>query len=495
MPRLVNALLCFLLFSATVFPQFTTQRIQTDGRFQLKGKFDFENPNERIFAFDLFDEGKKLRLVGPNNVQIWDVENNKVLDARRHNIENLSTETFGGISPDKSKLVVKGFETKSEIKDAPKIKTPAKIYDIETGKLLLVLDKPEKLVQSAEWSKNGKTLKTVGSYKNETEVCFWDGETLEFRSCAVINDLTWSYLSEDGESFFTTSVPEKKGFLGIPFVNGMANVINVWNTRTAKNERNLSVGDANFHTYTFKMMPSPDGKYLALVSKNKETDTEHRVMVWQIAGGDQPKYTIKASPKIRESMLSYSPDGKFFALDAGKTVQVYEMATGKMIGEFANPTIPSFWLNDGQTVVFHEATKIRAVQIPNGNFLFEEPVIYVTSETITGTMTDSNGNTMNTTETVIDDYTQIVPHSDTKSFLTFSNQSVKVYTAGGKLVQALIKPPPVIERKGKIFGIFKVKTKDFGDKLVSRAQWANDGKSVLVLGARETDVSIWQEKN
>ncbi|CAN5288015.1 hypothetical protein BH10ACI1_BH10ACI1_10800 [soil metagenome] len=498
--KVVQCFLLCLIFSTIGFSQFSA------ANFQFKGKFDFENPSEQIIAYDLFDNNAKLRLIGKNTVQIWDVKNNKVLESRKHGIEDLSAEHFGGISPDRTKLLVLGFEKKNDIKDAPKIIVPAKVYEIETGKLLAVLEKAGKFVKSAVWSKDGSILVTADNnlltpsgmalHKDETQIGFWDGESLKLRSSVNIKDITWYYLSDNGENFFTTSVPEKK-VLFIPFVNGMANAINIWDTRTAKNDKNLSVGDENFHTYTYKMMPSPDGKYFALVSKNKETDTEHRVMVWKVGGGEMPEYTIQANPKIRESTIKYSPDGKYFALDSGKNTQIYEVETGKLVNELIGYNLPSLWVNDNQTVLYYSSGLLKGVQVSNGATVFEQPLIYITetTETLSGTKNVFGNYDKESTTTTIDS-TAVKPSPDGKHFLTYSNAALDVFNAAsGQKLQNIVESPPTIEKKKKVLGITIFKIKIYPPTTIKSAEWSEDSRIIIISNAGENSLSIWEIKN
>ena len=494
---------CFMLclvFTTIGFSQFAT------GNFQFKGKFDFDNPSEQIIAYDLFDNNEKLRLIGANTVQIWDVKNNKVLESRKHGIENLSAAHFGDISPDKTKLLVLGFEMSGEKKGSPDTIVPAKVYDIETGKLLAVLDKAGKFVKSAIWSKDGKTLvtadnslfmPTIYGHKDETEVSFYDGENLEFRSSVNIKDITWFYLSENGENLYTTSVPEKKGLFWIPFVNGMANVINIWNTNTAKNDKNLSVGDENFHTFTFKMMPSPDGKYFALVSKNKETDTEHRVLVWKIGGGEMPAYTIKANPKISESTIKYSPDGKYFALDSGKNTQIYEVETGKLTNELVGYNLPSLWLNDNQIVLYYSANLLKGVQVSNGETVFEKRLLFITqtTESYKGTKDVFGNQETESTSTTLDS-TAVKPSPNGKYFFTYSNAALEVFNAGsGQKLQNVIESPPIVQKKTKVLGITIIKSTIYPKRTIESAEWSQDSRMIVVTDVKEGFVSIWEMKN
>lgn len=494
--RLLKIVLLNLIFSSLAV---SAQTFVEDYKFL--GKFDFENPNERILAFKFFDD-ERLQLIGPNTFQIWDAANNRVLESRHHDIENLTVQSFGGTNPEQNKILVIGGA------DVEKKLFPTAVWNAETGKRLAVLDaKSARRVVSGAWSKNGKTLVTasnaslksaaVYNHEKETEICFWDGETLALRGSIFIDDLTWLYLSDDGERLFATSVAAKKGLFGIPFVNGMARIIRIWNARTAKNEENLSVGDDDFATLSWKLSPSPDGRYFALVSKSKIEDAGHRVLVWEIGGASEtPKYTIKANPKVRESRLAYSPDGKFFALDAGRSVQVYELETGRFKYELNDFNLPQYWLADNRTWLYNSADKVKAFALPDGRPLFTERVAYETTDVVTGSTTDANGNYKEETTTEVVDYTRLAPHPNGKFFIAYSNQSVKIYDSRtGANVRTLISPPPVIVKKRKLFGIPLPKTYDKGENLVKEAGWFADGKTIFAVDAQGKAVSLWTPKN
>lgn len=489
--RIFKTILLFSIFCSVAAAQVA------DRKFQFQGKFDFESPSEPILVYKFLQSGN-LRLIGPNTFQIWDVSDKKVIESRRHEIKNLTPASFGAASPDKNKILVLGGL------DFEKNPFPTSVWEAESGKRIAVLDKSSRPIRSAVWSKNGETLVTAdnASLKNSsvrekrTEFCFWDGKTLEFRACVFLDDVTWRYLSHDGRSLFTTSVPSKKGFLGIPFTNGMANVIRIWDARTGKNDKNLSVGDDNFATLTWKLMPSPDGRFFALVSKNKDKDDDHRILVWEIESlSELPKYIIKANPKVGDSSLRYTPDGKYFALDAGKNAQVYELETGRLKYEIVDADVPDFWLSDNRIALYRKTDKIKALEVADQKLVFEEKVAYATTERVLATSTDSNGVVHNQTETEIVDWTEIVPHpARADYFIAYSNDSVKVYDSStGTNLGILVSPPLKFERKKKkILGIPLPRLYPSQRKLVSRAEWSEDGRSIFILNGTGTSVSIWK---
>lgn len=499
----------FLIFSfVAAFAQIS------DEKFEFRGKFDMDEPSERVLHYELFDNGEKLRLFGERSIQIWDVKNRKVLENVKHGIENLWLAS-SIVSPDKSKLIVFAYEAPRQ-KKMPKIEIPAKIYDARTGKLILVLDKTAKPVKSAMWSDNGKTLimssdnQFAPSYSyrrasegtvisgglGEVELSFWNGDNLEYRASATVNNVTWRYLTPDGEKFLITSGP-KRDLLGIDYASEKAATIDIRSTRDGKLERQLLIGDETFFTRTRKLMVNPDGRTLALILKSRKSDADDRMLVWDIyASETTPKYTLRADPKIGDSELGYSPDGKIVALDTGKNAQFYEISTGAKKFEIADFEVPDFWFNDNKVALFQKPEKIRGVEIPSGRQIYEEPVAYRTEEHGTGVYTtDSNNNMVEGKETVVVDSTEIVPHPSNRFFIAQSKQSVKVYDAStGINLRSLVIPPPIIEKKHKILGVFKIKFKEFGENLVTRAEWLNNGKTIAILDFKQKSISLWEIK-
>lgn len=473
----VSFLLTVLVFSAFA---------QTDGSlFKLKGNFDFENPDEQVITYRFLDGGARLWMLGKNTIQIWDVPNRQVISSQRHGIYELDKDTFGGLSPDGSKLFYgrrKRFQFGSFLS--------AYVFDLKTLKKVRDFEAPP--LVKGEWSKNGQTFITVAEAgkpdpkkngKNFT-VSFWDGESFQLRKTITIPDLDWWYLSPDGEQFFTTSVPTRKWLFAIPYSNGMANVINIWNTRTGENAKNLSVGGEDFAVLTWKLMPSPSGRYMAMVSKHKSKDEEHRLLFWDLGNGDSPKYSVKANPQIADSNIRYSPDEQLFAIDSGKNIQIYQAGTGQKKGEVLNADLPDYWLPGNQILFTTFLGKMRAYNIATGSMIYENSLPYDSYEnTTTDFGTDIYGNYTTSSETVITDRTMVVPHPDGKVYLTFSNQYVRLYKVQtGELIETLVHPP---------FTVIKPKRTLREKRYVREAGWADNGKTLYVVNGEGTIISLW----
>jgi WD40 repeat protein len=474
-----------VLFFVAVLFTFQALPQTTESLFTLKGNFDFENPAEKVITHRFLDNGTKLWMLGTSTIQLWDVADKKVISSRPHGIEELAAYTLDELSPDNSKL----FYTRRKYLDVGRF-TSAYVFDLGALKQMQVFD-PSTLISGA-WSKSGKIFYTVSNEpktgkKDEVKnllVSFWDGETLAPLRTLTIQDLDWWYLSPDGEKFFTTSVPTKKWLGLIP--NEMANkatTITVWNTKTGQVEKKLSVGDEDFGVLTWKLMPSPSGRYMAMVAKHKSKEEEHRILFWELNGSDAPKYSIKADPRLSDSNILYSPDERFFAVDSGKNIQVYQSETGQKKGEILNTNLPDYWLPGDQILFTTFARKMRAFSVATGNIIYEAPLIY---DSYDSGQTDASGQTTGS-ETIVTDQTIVAPNPHGKVYLTYSNQYVKLYKAdSGELIETVVQPPLSVARQNRA-----IRDK----KYVSKAGWSEDGKTLWVINGDKTAMSLWDLKN
>src|ERR1044072_3639407 len=276
-----------VLFTFQALPQ------TAESLFTLKGNFDFENPAERIVTFRFLDDNK-LWLLGSRSVQVWNTANRSVISTEKHNGEDLTDYSLGELSPDGSKFF---YRRRKRIEFGSFIS--AYVFDLKSLKQVKVFD--AKALRAAYWSMNGKTFVSINEGvksgkegpKNFT-VSFWDGETLEARKTITVPDMDWWYLSPDGAQFYTASVPASK-WLGL-ISNEMANkatAITVWDTEKGQVEKTLSIGDEDYAVHTWKLMPSPSGRYMAMIAKHKSDEEQHKILFWELNVSSAPKYSIK----------------------------------------------------------------------------------------------------------------------------------------------------------------------------------------------------------
>jgi WD40 repeat protein len=485
--RILLLLLCLLCSPAALS--------QTKPVLQHKGDFGFLAQDEHISWHKYLERENQLLLVSEKNLQLLDIGNAKVLENRPITLPPLSMRanySTWEISPDGRKMLI--IERPDKKKGAQQQQEDAWVQDLQTGKRLAVLDKSPTRIRSGAWSKNGQTLVTydydmIYDTSFKVAISFWDGETLEYRQTITVNNITWTYLSDDGKRFFAAS-GRKKSFFGLKFISDSHGVINVWDTSSGQIEKTIAVSNKDFNIKTTKISVSPDGKYLVFATKHKSKSAENRLLVWEIDGRINPKYEIKANPKIDNSHVSFSPDAKYFAVDAGKTLQIYETQTGAKRFELQNVELSVVWLNDNNTLLEDETNKMRAFELANGKQLYEQPLVYQTAtETVGSGTTDSMGNYVPAeTRTIVTDYTRIIPHPNGKMFLTYSSQYVKVFDARtGVLLQTLVSP----ELAAPSADFCLKYPKKCQGNLVWKAGWSNDGKTLYVFNSNLHTVSLW----
>lgn len=473
---------------------------------KLVHRFDFNNPSERVFLHRFLDNGTKLWMLGTDTLQIWDIRNKSVISSERHEVYNLE-EKYLAISPDNSRVLLRSDPIKDKDISAAlkagdrsvitgdmmvtgenndKVYRKAFVADLNSKKEVIAFND---LVISGHWSKDGSTLVTQNfddnfymDGKEDAVLNFYDSADMKLRSTISVKDLVWTYLSPDGSLLYTASNSDRSGWFGLTFNNGMASVVNIWNTRTGKVEKSLSVG-SDYAALTWKMYPSPRGTYMAMVAKHKTKDAEHKVVVWKMDGSDKPAYTLEAAPRIRDSQISYSPDEEYFALDAGKNVQIYHAATGKFKIELKDIELPKYWMEDNSIVMDPYTRRMGVIDTVSGNKLYDLPLHYRTEERTTGSTTDANGNTTDTTTSVVVDYTRFARHPEGKAYVAYSNLYVKVIDARTGEHLAVVVHPPFIFTKSRSW--------DSARDLVSNAGWSDDGKMLWVIESSRRGITLW----
>jgi WD40 repeat protein len=472
---------------------FSTTLSQSKPVVEDKGNFGLFVVNDYINQYQYLERENQLLLIGSKNLQLLDLTNFKVVETRplvlpfgdrRPNYLDMDWP----IRPDGRYMVLLGLyvlRTKTKTED----KQAASIIDLQTGKRVALLDHPD-LIRTAMWSKNGKTLMTmdhfyIDSLTRTLNVSFWDGETFEHRHSVTVENVTWIYLSNDGERFFAAS-GKGKSLLGIKYVSDSNSVVRIWKTRSGELEKTIAVGDAQYQPKTREIGISPDEKFLLMVNKHKSVSSEHRLLAWEINGDVTPKYELRPQPKIDDSRVEFSPDGRYFALDVGRNLQIYETGTGKLKVELENVELPSWgWLDNDvlasvdykQKNFFEQGKILKAFNANDGQLLFKQRLEYDEIERPSYT---GNGD-----ETVVVTDTSLRPHPTRKIFLTVSDLFVKIYDSRtGALLQTVVHPLIRYDKMGK-------PKMTHGDTVHS-AGWSKDGNTLYVFSANNTAVSLWR---
>ena len=480
---------------------------------RLKGQIKVEDADDQIVAEKLLPGENRLLLVRRNNIQVWNSATTTLVASRPIDVPHLTEDDTRIISPSGRFMFVFGNYKSGAKHD--KIKRSASVWNLETGKQIAAFD--QKRTQYARWSMNGRTLVTANEKIDKIprlkpapmEISFWDGESLQHLNTLHVENLNWSYLTEDGRKFFY-STAKVRSLVVFKYYSFSGGPINLWDIEKGNVEQvivaNRSVPEQGLHSISV----SPDERFLTFITQPlKSKDTERTIVVWSI---DKTlpiyqmnrRYEIKPTPKISDWSASFSPDGKYLALITAKGaygpygkgifVQIYTADAGAKLAEFTERIAPTNWFNGNQILLFNYGSKMKAVELATGKQLYENKMIYDAYQETEGSTLESMiipgtpDNDISYGPWVVLDETKIVPHPNDRLFLTYSKEYVKVYDAKtGAVLQTLVEPPIDIS-----------KPVDPGQKprlkrgpLVSKADWCNDGNVVYAVSAEQKTVSFW----
>ena len=469
---------------------FSTTYSQPKPVVQDKGIFGLHVFDDAIRQHKYLEQENLLLLVGWKSYQVLDLSNFNVIHAQRIDLPysdlRSGYQSEWPISPDGRRMILIGLN-EGHTKSKTEPKQAAFVLDLQKEKRIAKLEHPVRIL-AASWSKNGKTLMTmdapgVNLFTRTLKVSFWDGETFEYRHTIALENVTWIYLSNDGERFFAAS-GKPKNLLGIKYVADSDSVIRMWKTATGEIENTVAVAGAEFRPKTREIEMSPNEEFLVMVNKHKSTPSKHRLLAWKLDGRLKQIYELQPQPKIDDTRIEFSPDEKYFALDVGKNLQIYETETGKLKVELTKFELPSWGWLDNETLAsidfkpknfFEPGKMLKAFDANDGRLLFKQRLDYA----------EGTNPNPNETEPLVTDDTTLRPHPTRKMFLTSSNEYVNIFDSRtGQLLQSVVHPMVGVDLMGK--------TSKTRVKTVVSAGWSKDGKTLYVFSANHKSVSLWK---
>jgi len=476
--RFFSALLACLLLSTAALPQ-------TGPTLEHKADLAFAGESERVITHAYVAGEDKLIFVGRKTAWVVDVAGAKLAEILPLRVPEFTEDRPRLVSPDGRRLLVFGNYGSAGKKEAPR---PPTVWDLRTGEQVAALDKASRPIRWASWSGNGKTLVAssyghapYGADVTSVEVSFWDGETFAYKSTLPSDKISWSHLSEDGDRCFYTVGQVRNLWILDKYVARSGAPVNVWDVEGGRVVRTVAAREGGGEMKVRGVDVSPGDRFLALVvDPLKSNEAGRRLAVWEATPGDPApeairlKYELAPAPKIPWYGVTFSPDGRHFMLDAGKALQIYETATGRKSHELPHESLIAHWADGGRILLFEHSKRLKAVELSTGRQLYLLPLISVWSS-----YTNDYGTEVN--EPV--DTTEIVLHPGGRLFLTYSNQYVKVFDSRtGELLQTPVSPPLDYSKK---------KPRPSDKRLVSKAGWSADGKTLYVVGADGRSVSLW----
>jgi len=443
------------------------------------------------------------------------------LETRRHR------GTFWGqaLSPDGKALATGGLDG------------TIRIWDIETGRLLRALIGHSSYVYGLDWSPDGRTLASAGSY--DATVRLWDTST--GRPLRILRGhpgwvvpVKWSpdghaILAGGGESGPFTHWQAVSGLkrgtveLGRAVVSlswhpegksaavaAQAIALSIWDAGKGKVLRTFGAASDNYLCVAW----SPDGKTLAAgTGKNtllydeagkvvRTLSDPGAAVVWSgdgkqlfiLSGGnvkvwDPAGPLLKTVPTPGASFVSVTPDNSQCVAGDGTAFSVHDIATGKLLRRFdIAGTMPPYWWPGKPLITGIGTAKLALWDQATGKLL--RSLEGHTSSILSATYSP-DGKTIATTS--YDKTVKLWDSATGKPVQTFSGHSAyvlaAVFSANGKLVASAGGDKLILvweAKSGKVLHTFKEHTTE-----APALAWAPGSSVSLAAGDREGMVRIW----
>lgn len=295
--------------------------------FEFLHRLEFEDAKERIVASRELPGGELL-VVGKATIRVWDIATGRLIRSVQNDLESVKKwDAAVMISPDGRRAVVLDSFSFRFVRKEKKVSAAA--VDLETGKLLAVLERPVESVRDAEWSPDGKTLATYSGRYNQkrTEVCFWNGETFELKSCTVMKgSLGLARLIDEGRHFVYSRQTDTTCILcPLTAVTETA----VLETGNARRVHAFSADGESPFIWSRWNSTDPEGNYLAANLKGG------KLAVWNMVRKGDPIFTVEPGKKDRYlQIMAFADGGSTLFVKKNNDVVAHDLESGEVLYSF-----------------------------------------------------------------------------------------------------------------------------------------------------------------
>lgn len=315
-------IVCLMFVAATI-------SFAGDEVFQLKARVGFTGGEDKIVRYHFIDEGRKLVIIGLRNLQIWDVENAKIVTQVQHQIPQFAP---------------RGFVSTYFLLGLPKVLNWREYVIDPRGRWIITAEKTGQEVDRSAVVRDLASLKTIATIKmrdssieylaldavtgnlltygdKEKTASFGIYETEKFSPVEIISipDYKWHQKLGDGKKMLVGTGDTKVVWTAINSKQG--NSLTLRDVRTGAVEKEYKVEGVKPDSAFVDTIVSADEKHL--IAKR-----EGRVIVWEINGDGKPVFEVaKPTPKS-EFDIETIHKARFIVLFADHDLHVYDIAKG-----------------------------------------------------------------------------------------------------------------------------------------------------------------------
>ncbi|GCE16102.1 WD40 repeat domain-containing protein [Tengunoibacter tsumagoiensis] len=275
--------------------------------------------------------------------------------------EPSSADPFGyiyafGWASDSTRLAVGGYNG-------------AVAFDATTGNNPVTYTNQSLTPLDVDYSHNGQYLllsgfnaRVINIQKNEVVSTYPSLTNQALATGSTSNNLYTSFVPQSGGNMIYSSSwsPNDQSVASMTYGTVYGFKVVIWDPQTGLVKKTILVPDANVSNYGRDLSWSPDGTYLALGVSQDE------VFVWNAVTGE---LVTKNTHVGGSNGLAWSPDSKYL-VTSGNTTAVWEVATGTIISTFEKDASEVSWSPDGKHYAIGSDANVLIIEALTGKVTY-----------------------------------------------------------------------------------------------------------------------------
>lgn len=296
-----------------------------DDVLKFKANIGFDKSEDVIVEHKFLADGKRILLIGEKYLQIWDVENAKLLNSAPHKIPQFAPKGFVStfllagipnilnwrpylIDPQGRWIITIEATADKKIKSAV-------VRDLQTVKQIAVLDLPNISTDYVSFDDRKGEIITFGQQDKTASFANWNAATFQVEKTISINDYKWHQLISDEHKMLVGAGDTKISQLGMSKEGGNLTLRDV---KTGAIEKEYTAKNLLPRTSFTETIVGKDEKFL--ISKR-----DNRIFVWDVNGDGSPRFEISAKNPKDDFEFKNLVGGQFIFIALNKKLLVYDV--------------------------------------------------------------------------------------------------------------------------------------------------------------------------
>ncbi len=342
---------------------------------EFKTKIGFTKGEDKILEHQFLEDGAKLLIIGEKNLQLWDVENAKLINSMPQSIAQFTRRGFVSsyVLLDLPRLLDwRPFVVEPHGKWILTVEKlganqfrSAVVRDLQTLKQLAVLDLPNVSTEYVDYDEQKGEIMTFGRTNMDGAFASWRESDFSRKDLISVKDYKWHQMIRDEKKVLVGTGDTKFSWSALSDKQG--DTLTLRDAKTGAIEKEFVAENLKPETSFQETTVSADENFL--ISRRND-----RVFVWNINSGGKPKFEISNPNPKGDFSVKQIVDRKFIVVKIDGQIRVYDVAGSgaplfSIAPKNAKEDLSFLQIVRERFVIVKAENKIRVYDTLNGNAL------------------------------------------------------------------------------------------------------------------------------